>query len=338
MRTRLLLRTTEFLWQEGHTAHASEQEAREETERMLGVYATFAEEWMAIPVLRGAKTPSERFAGAVDTLCIEALMQDGKALQAGTSHFLGQNFARAFDCTFQNSDNEQEYVWATSWGVSTRLIGAMVMVHGDDRGLVLPPRLAPTQVAIVPIWKSDDERTAVREASETLATELREAGVRVLVDAREQYRPGWKFTEYEVQGVPLRIAIGPRDLQNGVVELARRHSGDKSSAPRDGLVATVKAELEAGQTALFDRALALRKANTHAVDSYDDFKAALDAGGFVLAHWDRDEATEARIKDETRATIRCLPFPGQVAGSEEAGTDPVSGQPSPGRVVFARAY
>jgi prolyl-tRNA synthetase len=338
MRTRLLLRTTEFLWQEGHTAHASEQEAREETERMLGVYSTFAEDWMAMPVIRGAKTPSERFAGAVDTLCIEALMQDGKALQAGTSHFLGQNFARAFNCTFQNRDNEQEYVWATSWGVSTRLIGALVMVHGDDRGLVLPPRLAPTQVVIVPIWRTEEERVAVTDAAGTMADELREAGVRVMVDAREQYRPGWKFSEYELQGVPLRIAVGPRDLQNGVVELAQRHSGEKSSVPREALAVTVRRQLEAGQTALFDRARALRESNTHVVDTYDDFKQALDTGGFVLAHWDRDESTEARIKDETRATIRCLPFPGQVPGSEDAGVDPVSGKPSSGRVVYARAY
>jgi prolyl-tRNA synthetase len=265
-------------------------------------------------------------------------MQDGKALQSGTSHFLGQNFAKAFNCTFQNQNNEQEYVWATSWGVSTRLIGALVMIHGDDRGLVLPPRLAPMQVAVVPIWRTEDERVAVVEAADTLADELRGAGVRVQVDAREQYRPGWKFTEYEVQGVPLRIAVGPRDLQNGVVELARRHSGEKSSVPREGLAQTVVAELDAAQRALYDRALALRETNTRVVDTYDDFKAALDAGGFVLAHWDRDEATEARIKDETRSTIRCLPFPGQVAGSEEAGTDPVSGRPSPGRVVYARAY
>jgi len=338
MRTRLFLRTSEFLWQEGHTAHATETEAREETERMLGVYATFAEEWMAVPVLRGAKTPSERFAGAEDTYCIEALMQDGKALQAGTSHFLGQNFARAFNCTFQNQNNEREYVWATSWGVSTRLIGAIVMVHGDDRGLVLPPRLAPTQVVVVPIWKTEEERVAVVDASEGIASELRGAGVRVQVDAREQYRPGWKFTEYEVQGVPLRIAVGPRDLAAGVVELARRHSGEKSSVARDGLSGAVTAELEAAHHALFERAGALREANTHVVDSYDDLKSALDAGGFALAHWDRDEATEARIKEETRATIRCLPFPGQVPGSEEAGTDPVSGRPSTGRVVYARAY
>jgi prolyl-tRNA synthetase len=338
MRTRLFLRTAEFLWQEGHTAHATEAEAREETERMLGVYATFAEEWMAVPVLRGTKTPSERFAGAVDTLCIEALMQDGKSLQAGTSHFLGQNFARAFNCTFQNQNNEQEYVWATSWGVSTRLIGAIVMVHADDRGLVLPPRLAPTQTVVVPIWRTEEERVAVVEAADAVASEMRAAGVRVQVDAREQYRPGWKFTEYEVQGVPLRIAIGPRDLQNGVVELARRHSGEKASIPREGLAATVVDELELAHGALFERALALREANTHVVDSYDDFKSALDAGGFVLAHWDRDEETEARIKEETRATIRCLPFPGQVAGSEEQGVDPVSGRPSSGRVVYARAY
>jgi prolyl-tRNA synthetase len=338
MRTRLFLRTSEFLWQEGHTAHATEAEAREETERMLGVYATFAEEWMAVPVLRGTKTPSERFAGAVDTLCIEALMQDGKSLQAGTSHFLGQNFARAFDCTFQNQNNEQEYVWATSWGVSTRLIGAIVMVHGDDRGLVLPPRLAPTQAVVVPIWRTEEERVAVVEAADGIASELRDAGVRVRVDAREQYRPGWKFTEYEVQGVPVRIAVGPRDLQQGVVELARRHSGEKSSIAREGLGAAVVRELELAHRALYDRALALREAKTRTVDSYDDFKAALDAGGFVLAHWDRDEETEARIKEETRATIRCLPFPGQVAGSEEPGVDPVSGRPSSGRVVFARAY
>jgi prolyl-tRNA synthetase len=337
MRTRLFLRTTEFLWQEGHTAHATEQEAREETERMLGVYATFAEEWMATPVLRGAKSPAERFAGAVDTLCIEALMQDGKALQAGTSHFLGQNFAKAFNCTFQTQTNEQEHVWATSWGVSTRLVGALVMTHGDDRGVVIPPRLAPIQVALVPIWRTDEEKTAVIEAGERMARELTEAGVRAHLDAREQYRPGWKFTEYEVQGVPLRIAVGPRDLANGVVELARRDTSEKRGVPQEGLAQAVRQELDDVQRGLFARALAFREANTHAVDTYDAFKDALDAGGFVLAHWDRSEETEARIKAETKATIRCLPFPGQVAGSEEAGTDPVSGRPSPGRGVYARA-
>ena len=338
MRTRLFLRTSEFLWQEGHTAHATAEEAVEETEKMLGVYATFAEEWMATPVLRGRKSPSERFAGAVDTLCIEALMQDGKALQAGTSHFLGQNFAKAFNCTFQNKNNEQEYVWATSWGVSTRLIGALVMTHGDDRGIVLPPRLAPTQVAIVPIWRTDDEFTAVVEAARRLGQELQDAGVRAFVDARDQYRPGWKFTEYEVQGVPLRIAIGPRDLQNGVVELARRDTSEKRSVPQEGLAALVRSELDDIQQALFQRALALRAEKMHVVDTYDEFKAALDAGGFVLAHWDRTEETEAKIKEETKATIRCLPFPGQVEGSETPGTDPVSGAPSEGRVVYARAY
>ncbi|MFN3596615.1 MAG: proline--tRNA ligase [Rubricoccaceae bacterium] len=343
MRTRLFLRTAEFLWQEGHTAHATRDEAIEETRRMLEVYATFAEDFMAMPVVKGVKTASERFAGAEDTYCIEAMMQDGKALQAGTSHFLGQNFARAFNCTFQNKDNEQEYVWATSWGVSTRLIGALVMTHADDRGLVLPPRLAPMQVVIVPIFRSDDERARVVEASDVMRAELEQAGLRATVDAREQYRPGWKFNEYEVQGVPVRLAVGPRDLERGVVEMARRDTGEKASVAREGLAGTVQQALGAIQQHLLERARALREARTARVDSYDDFKAALEGtpdapGGFVLMHWDGTPETEARVKEETKATIRCIPLPGQFEGLDEPGTDPVSGQPSRGRVLFARAY
>ena len=337
MRTRLFLRTAEFLWQEGHTAHATSEEAVAETRQMLDVYARFAEEWMAMPVLKGVKTASERFPGAVDTYCIEALMQDGKALQAGTSHFLGQNFAKAFDCTFQNQDNEQEHVWATSWGVSTRLIGALIMTHGDDQGVVLPPRLAPIQVAVVPILRKDGNE-AVLDAGHRIAETLRGAGLRVVFDDRDQYRPGWKFNEYEVQGVPLRLAIGPRDVENGVVELSRRDAEGKESVPLDGLAETVQARLDAVQQGLYDRALAFRQANTHTVDSYDAFKAQIEAGGFVLMHWDGTAETEARVKEETKATIRCLPFPGQLEGTEEAGTDPVSGKPAERRVVYARAY
>jgi prolyl-tRNA synthetase len=335
MRTRLFLRTMEFLWQEGHTAHATEAEAVAEAAQMLEVYATFAEEFMAVPVVRGRKTPSERFAGAVDTLCIEALMQDGKALQAGTSHFLGQNFARAFDVRFQNSNNELEYVWATSWGVSTRLIGALIMQHSDDQGLVLPPRLAPTQVVIIPIYRKDDERTAVLEAAERMQRELKDAGLRVKLDAREGYRPGWKFHEYEVQGVPVRLALGPRDVQNGVVEVARRDTGEKQSLPQDGLAAALRTMLDEVQQGLFDRALAFREANTTRVDTYEAFKEVLESkGGFLAAHWDGTAETEARVKEETRATIRCIPFDQQ----PEAGVDPVSGKPSTGRVLYAKAY
>ncbi len=337
MRTRLFLRTAEFLWQEGHTAHATEAEAVAETRTMLDVYARFAEEWMAMPVIRGVKTASERFPGAVDTYCIEALMQDGKALQAGTSHFLGQNFAKAFNCTFQNENNEQEYVWATSWGVSTRLIGALIMTHGDDQGVVLPPKLAPIQVAIVPILRKEGNE-AVLEAGRRMAEALRAAGLRVVFDERDQYRPGWKFAEYEAQGVPVRLAVGPRDLENGVVELARRDTGETQSVLLDGLADTVRETLDAVQRGLFDRARAFREAHTHVVDSYDAFKAQIEEGGFVLMHWDGTAETEATIKEETKATIRCIPFPGQLDGTAEAGTDPVSGRPSEGRVVFARAY
>jgi prolyl-tRNA synthetase len=335
MRTRLFLRTMEFLWQEGHTAHATREEAMEETLRILDIYATFAEEWMAVPVIKGVKSASERFAGADETFCIEALMQDGKALQAGTSHFLGQNFARAFNCQFQNRDNELEYVWATSWGVSTRLIGALVMVHSDDHGLVLPPRLAPTQAVIVPIWRSDEDRAAVLEASAGIEARLRGAGVRVELDAREGFRPGWKFTEHEIQGVPVRLAVGPRDVANGTVELARRDGGEKQSVRADGIARSVEEALASVQRGLYDRALAHREANTTSVDSYDDLRAVLDGpGGFVRMHWDGTAETEARIKDETKATIRCIP----IEGYEEDGVDPVSGRPSRGRVLYARAY
>ena len=335
MRTRLFLRTMEFLWQEGHTAHATEKEAIEETERMLGVYATFAEEYMAVPVIRGLKTPSERFAGAVETYCIEALMQDGKALQAGTSHFLGQNFAKAFNCQFQNRDNELEYVWATSWGVSTRLVGALIMVHSDDQGLVLPPKLAPTQVVIVPIHRTDEERDRVLSRARELATDLRAAGVRVELDDREGFRPGWKFNEHEVAGVPIRLAIGPRDVDNGTVELARRDDRSKTSVPVDGLVQTVQSTLDAVQQGLFDRALAFREAQTTDIDDYATFKELLDSkGGFFRMHWDGTAETETRVKEETKATIRCIPLD----AVEEAGIDPVSGAPSERRVLYARAY
>ncbi|GIV59599.1 proline--tRNA ligase [Rhodocaloribacter litoris] len=335
MRTRLFLRTMEFLWQEGHTAHATREEALEETLRILDIYTRFAEEYMAMPVLRGLKSESERFAGAVETYCIEALMQDGKALQAGTSHFLGQNFARAFNCQFQNKNNELEYVWSTSWGVSTRLIGALIMTHSDDQGLVLPPRLAPTQVVIVPIYRQDDERTAVLEAAERIARTLRDAGISVRLDAREGYRPGWKFNEHEVQGVPVRLALGPRDVRNHAVELARRDTREKETIPQEGLTERVRATLDAIQRNLFDRALAFREAHTTRVDTYDDFKAVLDEkGGFVLAHWDGTPETEARIKAETTATIRCIPL----ERDDTPGTDMITGKPSKGRVVFARAY
>ncbi len=336
MRTRLFLRTSEFLWQEGHTAHATEQEAVEEARRMLDVYATFAEDWMAMPVVRGAKTASERFPGAVDTFAIEAMMQDGKALQAGTSHFLGQNFARAFDCTFTNKDNEQEHVWATSWGVSTRLVGGLVMTHGDDQGLVLPPRLAPMQVVVVPIYRAnrEDDKTAVLDTVERVRRELDVAGVRVHVDAREEQRPGWKFNEYEVQGVPLRLAVGPRDVKNGEVELARRDRDGKQPVPLGTLTDTVTGLLDEIQRGLFTRAKTFRESKTTKADSYDAFKEAIEQGGFVLAHWDGTPETEARIKDETKATVRVVPF----ERDDERGKDLLTGRPSEGRVLFARAY
>ena len=335
MRTRLFLRTMEFLWQEGHTAHATEQEAVDETLTILDVYATFAEDYMAVPVIRGVKTASERFAGAVETYCIEAMMQDGKALQAGTSHFLGQNFAKAFDCKFQNKNNELEYVWATSWGVSTRLIGALIMVHSDDQGLILPPRLAPTQVALVPIYRKDEDRIQVLEKARQIEADLKAVGVRIFVDDRDGYRPGWKFNECEVQGVPVRLALGPRDVQNGTVEVARRDNGEKETVEQTGLVAHIQETLEAVQNGLFERALKMREDMTTSVDSYDDFKSVLDEkGGFIRMHWDGTDETELQIKNETKATIRCIP----IEGYEEEGVDPVSGKPSKGRVYFARSY
>lgn len=335
MRTRLFLRTAEFLWQEGHTAHETSEEAVEETLRMQGVYATFAEDFMAVPVLRGVKTAAERFPGAVDTYTIEALMQNRWALQTATSHFLGQNFAKAFNVQFQNRSNDLEYVWATSWGMSTRTIGAIIMSHSDDRGLVLPPRLAPTQVVIVPIVRNDASAGSVIEEAEKIRKELAAAGIRVHLDARDSQRPGWKFTEYEVQGVPIRLAIGPRDVENGTVEIARRDTSEKQTAPREGLAAALSGLLETIQQGLFDKAVRFRADHTTQVDTYDDFKEVLDGkGGFIEAHWDGSAETEAQIKDDTKATIRCI----SLDQEKEDGVDLISGRPSAGRVVFARAF
>lgn len=334
MRTRLFLRTAEFLWQEGHTAHATREEAIAEAEQMLDVYTEFAENVLAIPVVRGVKTANERFAGALETYCIEALMQDGKALQAGTSHFLGQNFAKAFDVKFQDRDGEVKYVWATSWGVSTRLMGALVMTHSDDNGLVLPPKLAPIQVVIVPIYRGEEELDAVSVVAKQLVADLRAQGVRVKYDDRDTYKPGWKFNEYELKGVPLRVAIGPRDLANGVVELARRDTLTKETVPVEGLAASFPGRLAEIQQAMYDRALAYREANMHTVNSWAEFESALDAGGFVSAHWDGTPETEERIKELTKATIRCIPLHNAL----EDGVCVLTGAPSKQRVLFARAY
>ncbi len=334
MRTRLFLRTAEFLWQEGHTAHATKAEAVEETERMLDVYARFAEEWLAMPVIKGVKTASERFAGAEETYCIEAMMQDGKALQAGTSHFLGQNFAKAFDVLFTNKENKQEHVWATSWGVSTRLMGALIMTHSDDHGLVLPPKLAPIQVAIVPIAKNAEQLEALRGYVKPMIEGLRARGITVKFDDDDTKKPGWKFAEYEFKGYPVRIAVGPRDMENGTVEVARRDTLEKQVMQVADLVAKVEHLLEAIQSNLFQKALAMRENSTRAVDSYDEFKVAIEEGGFILAHWDGTAETEARVKEETKATIRCIP----VQGERTPGRCMVTGQPSAQRVIFARAY
>jgi len=334
MRTRLFLRTMEFLWQEGHTAHATKEEAIEETLQMLDVYATFAEEWMAMPVLKGVKTASERFAGAVDTYCIEALMQDGKALQAGTSHFLGQNFAKAFDVKFQDKDGEHKLVWATSWGVSTRLIGGLIMTHSDDQGLVLPPKLAPTQVVVVPIYRSDEQREAVLKYADGIYDELKELGVRIKVDDRDNYNPGYKFAEHEATGIPLRIAVGPRDLENNNVELARRDLKTKNIENRNGLGERVKKLLDDIQNELFDKAKKRREEMTSEVDSYDEFKTVLDdKGGFIWAHWDGTPETEEKIKEQTKATIRLIPLE-----EGEEGKCMVTGKPSKQKVLFARSY
>ena len=335
MRTRLFLRTAEFLWQEGHTAHATKEEAIAESEQMMNVYADFVENHMAVPVVKGLKTESERFAGALETYCIEALMQDGKALQAGTSHFLGQNFAKAFDVKFANKEGKQEYVWATSWGVSTRLMGALIMTHSDDNGLVLPPKLAPDQVVIVPIYRNDQQFDAVSDLANSLMSELRANGVRVKFDKRDTHKPGWKFNEYELKGVPLRIAIGPKDLEKGTVEMARRDTLTKEIVETSSVVARVEALLEEIQDNLFTKAVNYRTAHTTQVSSYDEFKKVLsEKGGFIPAHWDGSSATEEQIKKETKATIRCIPLD----TDNEPGTCIVTGKVSARKVLFAKAY
>jgi prolyl-tRNA synthetase len=332
MRTRLFLRTAEFLWQEGHTAHATAQEAIDETRLMLDVYAEFAEKWMAMPVIKGVKTPNERFAGAVDTYCIEALMQDGKALQAGTSHFLGQNFAKAFDVKFLSENNVEDYVWATSWGVSTRLIGGLIMTHSDDEGLVLPPKLAPTQVVIVPIPKPNPE---IGEAADKIMRELRAKGITVKYDTDMKKRPGFKFAEYEMRGIPVRLAIGERDLANNQVEVARRDTKEKTSQPLDGVADYVAQLLDDIQQNLFQRACDYRAEHITKVDNFDDFQSVLDEkGGFVSAHWDGTTETELKIKELTKATIRCIPLDNPL----EDGACVLTGKPSTQRVLFARAY
>ena len=335
MRTRLFLRTTEFLWQEGHTAHATKQEAIEEAERMMNVYADFAERFMAMPVIKGTKSESERFAGAEETYCIEALMQDGKALQAGTSHFLGQNFAKAFDVKYTTKEGVQEFVWATSWGVSTRLMGALVMTHSDDHGLVLPPALAPTQLVIVPIYKGEEQLKVLDAHVQPLVEAFRKQGVSVKYDNRDTHKPGFKFNEYELKGVPLRIAIGERDLKEGTYELARRDTLTKESVQADQIFDRVHQLLEEIQKALFDRALKHQIDQTIKVDDYETFKAQISGdGGFILAHWDGTAETEARIQEETKATIRCIPL----SAEEEGGFCVYSGKPSTKRVLFAKAY
>jgi len=335
MRTRLFLRTTEFLWQEGHTAHATSQEAVEETLRILDIYTEFAEKWMSMPVVKGVKTANERFAGAVDTYCIEALMQDGKALQAGTSHFLGQNFAKAFDVKFLNKEGKSELVWATSWGVSTRLVGALIMTHSDDDGLVLPPMLAPHEVIIVPIYRDEEQLKKIMEVVSQINSELTKQGIRVKIDADDKHSPGWKFAEYELKGVPVRLAIGPKDLEKGTVEVYRRDLKQKQFVPQDGIAPHVKNLLSEIQQSLYNKALAFREQSTVKVDDYTTFKEVLDKkGGFVLAHWDGTTETEEKIKEETKATIRCIPMDNQ----QEEGNCIYSGKPSKQRVIFAKAY
>jgi len=335
MRTRLFLRTAEFLWQEGHTAHATAAEAVAETTQMLEIYADFAETYMAMPVIKGVKTPNERFAGAVDTYCIEALMQDGKALQAGTSHFLGQNFAKAFDVKFSDKENKLDYVWATSWGVSTRLIGALVMAHSDDDGLVLPPKLAPIQVVIVPIYKGDEQKNAIDEKVNVLVKELKQAGVKVKYDDNENARPGWKFAEYELKGVPVRIGIGARDLANNVVEVARRDTKEKKSYPMEGLTQSIIDLLGEIQTNIYNKADAFRQQHITRAENWDEFVQLLDEKtGFISAHWDGTPETEEKIKETTKATIRCIPLNNQ----PEEGKCILTGNLSTQRVLFARAY
>lgn len=335
MRTRLFLRTAEFLWQEGHTAHATKQEAVEEAERMVNIYARFAQEWMGMPVMIGLKSESERFAGAVDTYCIEALMQDGKALQAGTSHFLGQNFAKAFDVKFLNRDSQLDYVWATSWGVSTRLMGALVMTHSDDNGLVLPPKLAPTQVVFVPIYKSQEELARISEKVAEYMKALKIRNITTFFDDRDNYKPGFKFAEYEMKGYPVRIAVGPKDLENKTVEVARRDILKKELIPEESLVDHVEKLLDEIQNNLFERAISFRKENSTEVENYQEFKEVLQTkGGFIKAHWDGTRETEELIKEETKATIRCIPLNEEIKG----GKCMVTGKPSRQKVIFAIAY
>jgi len=335
MRTRLFLRTAEFLWQEGHTAHATEKEAIAEAEQMMNIYAEFVEDYMAVPVIKGTKTASERFAGALETYCIEALMQDGKALQAGTSHFLGQNFAKAFDVKFATKEGVQEYVWATSWGVSTRLMGALIMTHSDDNGLVLPPKLAPIQVVIVPIYKGEDQLDAISERVSPLVKELRSKGITVKYDNRDTHKPGFKFNEYELKGVPVRLAIGQRDMDNGTYEVARRDTFEKETVKSDEVVAKIEFLLEDIQLNIHNKALEHRRAHITEVNSYEEFKKVLeDKGGFLSAHWDGTPETEELVKEQTKATIRCIP----IDAKEEAGVCMVTGKPSSKRVLFAKAY
>lgn len=334
MRTRPFLRTSEFLWQEGHTAHATKEEAEQEAQTMLKVYADFAEKWMAVPVLQGVKSETERFAGALDTYTIEAMMQDGKALQSGTSHFLGQNFAKSFDVQFLNKENKPDYVWATSWGVSTRLMGALIMVHSDDNGLVLPPKLAPIQVVIVPIYKGDEQRKAISDKLQPVITKMQELGISVKFDDSDNKRPGFKFADYELKGVPVRLVMGGRDLENNTIEIMRRDTLEKENVSFDGIVERVQTLLDDIQRNLFEKARAYRDAHIFECDNYDEFKERVKDGGFFLCHWDGTAETEARIKEDTQATIRCVPFDYE----QTEGIDMVSGKPSKHRVIIARSY
>ena len=335
MRTRLFLRTAEFLWQEGHTAHATSEEALDETHKIINLYAGFAEDSMAIPVIKGYKTENERFAGAIDTFAIEALMQDGKALQAGTSHFLGQNFAKAFDVQFTDKSGKLDYVWATSWGVSTRLIGAIIMAHADNNGLVLPPKLAPLQAVIIPIYKTDDQLAQITGIASKIRSDLESSGISVKYDDRDTHTPGWKFADYELKGVPVRIAIGPRDIENLTVEIARRDTLTKNTIPVDNVSRHVPLLLEEIQASILEKALSFRNDNTYYPDTWNEFKKILDdKGGFIMAHWDGTTETENRIKEETKATIRCIPFD----SPEEEGKCIFTGNSSKRRVLFARAY
>ena len=334
MRTRPFLRTSEFLWQEGHTAHATKEEAEQEAQTMLKVYADFAEKWMAVPVLQGVKSETERFAGALDTYTIEAMMQDGKALQSGTSHFLGQNFAKSFDVQFLNKENKPDYVWATSWGVSTRLMGALIMVHSDDNGLVLPPKLAPIQVVIVPIYKGDEQRKAISDKLQPIITKMQELGISVKFDDSDNKRPGFKFADYELKGVPVRLVMGGRDLENNTIEIMRRDTLEKENVSFDGIVERVQTLLDDIQRNLFEKARAYRDAHIFECDNYDEFKERVKDGGFFLCHWDGTAETEAKIKEDTQATIRCVPFDYE----QTEGFDMVSGKPSKHRVIIARSY